>query len=343
MSHVPGTLPHVEPQRRPGVYDAYWRFAAERHSIFLRRLDGASSPWTDDPILREFKFCNVYRASDRVSQFLIRNVAYGEFASQLSADDVFLRIVLFRLFSKESTWDLLETATGGIQRSTFDVDRLGELLEQAKRRGPIYTSAFILAPDPRGRSKHRSHLAIVDSMFRDGTLPAALARANSLGEVYEALLAWPMIGPFLAYQIAIDLNYSEHLNFNEDEFTVPGPGALRGLRKVFSDFGGRTPAQLVHLMVENQESEFERLGLMFDGLFGRRLHAIDCQGLFCEVDKYSRAAFPELKSERVRIKHRFGPSPLPLPLFYPPKWGINSKVPRQKFAPTRQPTLAFGV
>ena len=34
-----------------------------------------------------------------------------------------------------------------------------------------------------------------------------------------------MIGPFMGYQLAIDLNYSEHLEFSEDEFTMPGPGA----------------------------------------------------------------------------------------------------------------------
>ncbi len=83
------------------------------------------------------------------------------------------------------------------------------------------------------------------------------------------------------------------------------------------------------MMVERQEEEFDRLGLPFDGLFGRRLHAIDCQGLFCEIDKYSRQAFPALKSERVRIKQRFVASPESLPLFYPPKWQINDKLPSQ--------------
>ena len=115
-----------------------------------------------------------------------------------------------------------------------------------------------------------------------------------------------MIGPFMGYQLAIDLNYSEQLNFDEDDFTVPGPGAVRGLDKVFSDFAGHTPAQLITRMVDRQEEEFARLGLSWSGLFGhRRLHAIDCQGLFCETDKYARARFPDLKSNRVRIKQEF--------------------------------------
>jgi hypothetical protein len=166
-------------------------------------------------------------------------------------------------------------------------------------------------------------------MFAPGALGAVLARARSLAEVYEALTQWPMIGPFMGYQLAIDLNYSPHLSFSEDDFTVPGPGAVRGLSKVFTDFAGNTPEQLITRMVERQDEEFARLHLDWQDLFGRKLHAIDCQGLFCETDKYSRQAFPQLKSNRSRIKAVFTPSNEPLPLFYPPKWGINEKLPRQ--------------
>jgi hypothetical protein len=70
-----------------------------------------------------------------------------------------------------------------------------------------------------------------------------------------------MVGPFMGYQLAIDLNYSEYFSYSEDDFTVAGPGAIRGLRKVFSDFGGFTPSHLIMRMVERQELEFERLGL----------------------------------------------------------------------------------
>ena len=84
-----------------------------------------------------------------------------------------------------------------------------------------------------------------------------------------------------------------------------------------------TPQQAIMAMVKRQDDEFARLGLSWDGLFGRRLHAIDCQGLFCEIDKYSRMAFPQLKSNRVRIKQEFRPLPDPIPLTYPPKWGLD--------------------
>jgi hypothetical protein len=318
----------MQPTIRREVYDAYWWFAAERQHIFEQRAASRPGPWTQDPILQRFKFCNTFRASDRVSQYLISEVIYGTRAAELPAEDVFLRIVLFRLFSKESTWEALERATGGVRRSTLDVERLGALLDQLRQRQAIYTNAFILcAHDAYGhRVKHRNHLELVARMFAPGALGAELGRAGSLEDVVTTLRGWPMIGAFMGYQLAIDLNYSEQLSFDEDDFTVPGPGALRGLRKVFSDFAGHTPAQLIRRMVDRQEEEFARLGLPWSGLFGRRLHAIDCQGLFCETDKYSRARFPDLKSNRVRIKQPFREPKPAIDLFYPPKWDINHRI-----------------
>ena len=58
------------------VFDTYWRFAALRQDLFMRRVVGGRPPWTEDPVLASYRFTNVYRASDRVSQYLIRNVLY---------------------------------------------------------------------------------------------------------------------------------------------------------------------------------------------------------------------------------------------------------------------------
>jgi len=321
----------MEPIVRPEVHDAYWRFAAERHRIFEARLEGLDSPWSVDPILATFKFCNAYRVLDRVSQYLIREVIYGGSSDELAAEDTFMRIILFRLFSKEATWEALEEASGGLRRSTLDVEVLGDELEILRSRQAIYTSAFILAA-PSGfghRAKHRNHLALVSQMFKKGQLGSALGRASSLEDVYQALIAYPMIGPFLGYQIAIDLNYSSHFDFDEDEFTVPGPGALRGIAKVFSDPGSCTPEELTMRMVDRQQDEFARLGIDFRGLLGRPLKAIDCQNLFCEIDKYSREAFPSLKSNRTRIKSRFVPSGALPALHLPPKWGLAQSAIKQ--------------
>lgn len=307
------------------VFDTYWRFAAERQQVFERRLRGESAPWSDDAILCHYRFCNVFRASDRVSQRLIA-VAYA--SNDFSAADLFLRITLFRLFSRSATWELIESEFGLLTARNFDERRIGDLLDDALARGlRLYTAAFILCADRAygHERKHRNHLALLAAML-DAGLPERLHTAGSLQEVYELLLEWPLIGPFMAYQIAIDLNYSALIDFDEDEFTVPGPGAMRGLRKVFLDLGGLEPAAAVHWLVGYQDQVAADLGIEPPALFGRRLHAIDCQNLLCEVDKYCRVAFPELRSSRTRIKQRFHPDPAPLPQFYPPKWGLRAAV-----------------
>lgn len=314
----------VKPRSRDEVYRTYWQFAAERQRIFERRLAGMSGPWTEDPILATYKFCNAFRASDRVSQYFIRDVLYGD--GEFGPEDTVLRTVLFRLFSRERTWKLLDEASGGLRVSTFDVKKLDRLLERELAAGRrIYTAAFILCANSAfGHArKHANHLALLEMMLQDGKLWKGLAAARALEDVYDILLGYPLIGPFMAYQIAIDLNYSEVIDFSENDFTVAGPGAKRGIRKVFSDTNGMSDSEVIMWMVENQREECEALEIECTTLFGRPLHAIDIQNLFCEVDKYSRVAYPHLKSNRSRIKVSFTPSSDPLPLFYPPKWDIH--------------------
>ena len=81
------------------IYEQYWRFAAERQHIFQKRRDGCSYPWTNDCIFQKYKFTNAYRASDRVSQYLIRNVIYPEHHS-FSPEDVFLELYFLRYLIK---------------------------------------------------------------------------------------------------------------------------------------------------------------------------------------------------------------------------------------------------
>ena len=180
-------------------------------------------------------------------------------------------------------------------------------------------------------------------MFVEGNLAEDVRGSNSLEGLVGRLEAYPLMGPFMAYQTAIDLNYSDLVNFGEDDHTRAGPGALRGLRKAFADLGDFSPSDAIAWMVDRQEAEFERRSLPFSGLFGRRLHAIDCQGLFCELDKYCREAVPLLASNRTRIKARFVASPAPLELFFPPKWNLATGAGFPAgYRPHAQPVLPLG-
>lgn len=311
-------------RRRDNVYSAYWHLAAERHAIYERRLAGEGPPWTSDPILARFRFTNPWRATDRVSQFLIRDVIYS--GEEMTARDLFARIVLFRLFSKPDTWRSVEHRLGPVRAATIFDPALAVLLDELRASGPIYTNAFILcATKAYGFDrKHLNHLALVKDMLGPTALPRTIEFGNSLKDVFDALLTYPLIGPFMAYQLAIDLNYSPLLDFSENEFTVPGPGAERGIRKVFPDARRADMSTIIQDMVAAQDEELESIGRAPLRLAGHRpLHAIDCQNLFCELDKYSRVKFPALLSNRTQIKATFKPSSEPLPPpFYPPKWNV---------------------
>ena len=139
---APRLLSRLSPAKPTFVYDTYWRFAVERQEVFFRRLRGSSPPWTDDPILARFKFTNAYRASDRVSQYLIRNVIYG---GPQSPEEVVFRTLLFKLFNRIETWELLNSTLGAIEYSSYSFDAYDRVLTEALAAGrPIYSAAYIM-------------------------------------------------------------------------------------------------------------------------------------------------------------------------------------------------------
>lgn len=312
------------PPKPSPVYDTYWRFAAERQAIYFRRIAGTRHPWTADPILAEYKFTNVYRASDRVSQYLIREVIYG---GAYDAQDMVLRVLLFKIFNKIETWELLESQVGPIGVTSFDISRLDRILGEAMRSGTrIYSAAYIMPNAPKqtpGSPKHRSHLELLGTLLK-GRFMARLIDAATMHDAFDVLLSLPSIGPFLAYQYAVDLNYSPTFAFSENDFVQPGPGALSGLKKCFHSLGDYSPADAIRWVTDRQDTEFRLRDIEFQNLWGRKLHLIDCQNLFCEVDKYARVAHPSVATGagRTRIKQKFKPTDrLPAP-FFPPKWNL---------------------
>lgn len=160
-------------------------------------------------------------------------------------------------------------------------------------------------------------------MMRDAA-PSRIERAGSLSQVFDVLRSYPSLGNFLSYQFAIDLNYSEMTDFSEMDFVMAGPGARDGIRKCFVETKGIEEDLIIRAMADVASREFERLGLRFETLWGRPLHLIDCQNLFCEVDKYARVVHPEMlgHTRRQRIKQRFAPKSPELPQWYPPKWHL---------------------
>jgi hypothetical protein len=311
------------------VFNTYWKFAFLRQESFFNRLHEPQGPWSDDKILSEYKFTNAYRASDRVSQYLIKNVIYSK---EWSIQNTVLRILLFKFFNKIETWQLLERHFGEISVETFNVDLYAKVLQEAMdRRKSIYSAAYIMPSGPKaqyqGKRKHEFHLSLLEKLIT-GSFIDEICVCKSMSDAYERILKIESLGKFLAYQFVTDLNYSQHFNFSEQEFVVPGPGALDGIRKCFVELGDYNTTDIIHFMMDSQEQRFDELGYPFKNLWGRNLQLIDCQNLFCEVDKYSRVAHPEISgvSGRQRIKQKFKPQKSPIEVFYPPKWGINDKI-----------------
>jgi hypothetical protein len=151
-------------------------------------------------------------------------------------------------------------------------------------------------------------------------------------EAYRVLRAFPpAIGDFTAMQLLTDINYSNVVSFDEDAFIVPGPGAFDGINKCFGlSLSKDRPhdlinaAAIIEMCVEGQEEFFRHFDLEPVTLFGRRLHLIDCQNLFCEIDKYSRVAHPEFNLGRTEIKQKLKPAGQPPRPLFPPKWKLNA-------------------
>lgn len=314
------------------VFDTYWKFAAERQAIYFRRLTGARGPWTSDSILGTYKFTNAYRAADRVSQYLIQRVIYG---GAYSDEDTIFRVLLFKLFNKIETWELLESYFGELTLANFNVSAFDKVLTDALTKGlKVYSAAYIMPNAPRmaeSSFKHRTHLDLLSNAMQHG-LKDRLQEARSMEVAFNELLALPSIGPFLAYQYVIDLNYTECLSFSENDFVQPGPGALNGLKKCFASLGDYSAADAIRWVTERQDIEFQTRDLEFRSLWGRSLHLIDCQNLFCEVDKYARVAHPEFSDAtgRSRIKQKFSPQAKSANPWFPPKWRINEAIATKK-------------
>ena len=317
-----------KPARPTKVFATYWYFAAERQKMFFGRLRQEAAPWTTDPILARHRFTNAYRASDRVSQYLIKRVAYS---GEHSDEDIFFRTLIFKIFNRIETWELLKSETDEIRLSSYSFEKYDRVLtSELENKRNIFSGAYIM---PSGTSsfghprKHRNYLRLLELMIAE-EVPGQMRDARNLRNAFEILRGYPLLGDFLAYQYTIDLNYSPLMDHPESEFVVPGPGARDGIRKCFDSIGGLTEAEIIRLMAERQAFEFARLGLSFSSLWGRPLQLIDCQNIFCEVDKYARIAHPDVKglSGRTRIKQLYRSKTNLLCYWYPPKWGLNNSI-----------------
>ena len=302
----------------------YFYFMKERMDIFWDKIEHNTRS-TSDPILHEYKFTNVYRSCDRVSQYLINDVIYKDI-NEYSPEDLLLRILVFKVFNRIETWKYLSQEID-VRINTFDVEYLSGLLSKRQQKHPIFSNAYLMAGShssyPDIHCKHQIWLQMIDDYFVRNKGFNRVLRSKSLEELYNQLRDCPLIGDFLAYQYSIDFNYSPYLSFDEDSFVKAGEGAVRGIKKCFYSYGNKFEDAILYTL-NNFDTLLEKYGCSdFRPLPGRAPKLIDLQNCFCETDKYLRVKMPELKVGNVRIKQRYTPSCDRINYCFPPKWGVT--------------------
>ncbi|KAJ7058142.1 hypothetical protein C8F01DRAFT_308884 [Mycena amicta] len=305
------------------VFDTLWRWLAERKHLDDKRRKGMPAPWTDDPILQKFKFCQSYRVLDKTCQFLITEVV--EKGPQ-TRDELLFRILLFQSFNRIETWQLLERELGNLTYKNFDIEAYDKVLTNAVKRGDaVFTNAYLkIAPSALDPTKNKStpgyrrHLILLEHFMTD--LPAVIRKAKYAADVYEKIAGYPGCGDFASYQLLLALSYSKLVNFSGNDFVMPGPGCSSGLEKMFGrslkDAKAEDPdieSHILRWLVDNQTAQFNRLGLEFSFLRSANgqelmLELPDLEHAVCEVDKYARIAHPRIKGKKTEMKARFSPT-----------------------------------
>ena len=125
--------------------------------------------------------------------------------------ELFSRILLFKLFNRIETWQLLQREAGPLHTDGFCVGRCDRVLTAAMNRGErVYSAAYLMPSGGEGAPfarKHRMHLELLARMLRD-ELPERIADVGTMAQAFAALRTYHTIGDFLAYQYITDLNDS---------------------------------------------------------------------------------------------------------------------------------------
>jgi hypothetical protein len=297
-----------------------------------------AAPWTEDAILGKYKFTNTFRVLDRESQTCVKIAN----SSNGSAEEAFFRVLLFKIFNLTTTWELLcRKLWEEPLLSNWDPDDYADILTTAHKGGEkIFSSAYMLWADRREGSirgpgsKTRMWLNTLDKMLRDN-VPGSIVSANTYEHAVKVLSGYDGIQDFTAQQYATDFSYTRWFQPTDSEtFILPGPGSIDGIAKCFGRVFDKEDCSIIIQLMRLNGGELSQIAtgkeppnLRSLGV-DRPMDLIDYQSAFCEVDKYSRVAHPELnylsKQKRDTIKASYSVKPgevrlLERPVF-PSRW-----------------------
>jgi hypothetical protein len=320
--------------------DRFFAYARARHEITLKRAAGLPRPWTSDPILDTYRFTNVFRELDRVTLWIDRHVRQplnGMLArGEVQPWQAVLGMVLTRTFNRTETLEQIfcqERLVDGLEpcgwayiRGGNAAPTTGELEEYMRRYcpKPWVTGAYIVKT-PDGMDKLAGALWIVEqARHRLPTLAADGAFARSMESLHADLVAMPYLGGFTAYEIVSDVRW---LRVGRDwpdimSWAHAGPGAIRGLHRVYGRWDIRTRKSMSGLRTTGQAQALaemrELLTLSRDGQYWPNavvtpaMHGLsggvadwplwemrEVEHTLCEMDKHERVRNGEGKPRQI--------------------------------------------
>lgn len=273
----------------------FFEFAHKRHDIWLKRFrDRKPPPWTDDEILRNYSFTNIYRELDKTTIWFKENIR------DVYCDDARASIfstIAFRWFNR--------IETGKIILPFFHPDMWNR--EKVKKilvnRKPLTTGSYRIRT-PRGMSNLDGLLFLIQSILDDlDNLTENLINAKTIQEATSHLVKYKYLGSFMAYEIATDLRHTCVLNDATDinEWANPGPGSRRGLARLMNKdkdaFDETEEEELVLLMQKLLKLSRDNWK---EDHFSPAWEMREVEHTLCEWDKHERKLHGE-----GRLRNRF--------------------------------------
>ena len=266
--------------------ERFLAFCRERESIREGRAIGLLPPWTEDPILGAYRFCNVRREDDRVTTWIRRN--WRE--PNLTDPDLWFAMVVARFVNWPDT-----LAELGFPIPWNPTHFLQVMAERKARKAKLYTGAYMIRADSGnpGRGTAEYQVAEMFDPFwarRKELRPSAGDSLNSYHMLLGQLFG---MGSFMAAQVVADLRYAPPLSGAADlmTFAASGPGSRKGLNRVL----GRPEKS--PWREEDWRMELGRLQEWFNPRWPMHsekvLHAQDLQNCLCEFSKWERARLGE--------------------------------------------------
>lgn len=238
-----------------------------------------------DPIIGEYRFCNVRRNDDRVTKWILRNYV-NHFGSSAY---LWFAITVARLFNNEDTLQAIRPHV-----LPFKPAAMRKELHKRRDTGlKNFNAAYIVSTNGRAMDKVDYIVDVVLAPLwkkRDKLTPALLG-TDKLEKAHSILSKEQGLGSFMAAQVLGDLKYNEDdkVWVDFDTFAASGPGSKRGLNRVM----------LRPVDAPWKEAEFRATLLELREATNSALPGVlpitaqDIQNCLCEFDKYERVRLGE--------------------------------------------------